>query len=276
MKKRTWALLLPIGAAVLLSGAAIFDYSVAAENTEAIRSAVEASSQLEEKSTTEGTETSSTSTSSSTQSTASSAEVVQSTTTPSIEAETEESLVVAEPEAVAEVAAPVQETVSAPVEPAAVSTVAAEQAAPVAETSAPTYQAMTIYMGGQAIPYQNGGTGSGQSIIDSNPNGVAATWGGAAIQSGDDGLNTHIIGHNPGAFSVLFSLGSGSQIIVTDGAGTPTTYTVQSTMQVNDYGTEVSSGQDVWDLTVGTGGGERITLQTCVNDDVNLFVLAYK
>ncbi|MGX7151102.1 immunoglobulin-like domain-containing protein [Enterococcus ureasiticus] len=163
---------------------------------------------------------------------------------------------------------PAQQT---PVEPA--------QAAPVSipETPAePANSAMTITMNGQTIPYQNGGQGSGQSIIDSNPSGVASTWGGAAVQSGDDGQNTHFIGHNPGAFSTVFSLGAGSQIVVTDANGTPSTYTVRTLLQLDDYGTEVGTGTNYWDLTVGTGGGERITLQSCVNDDINLFVIAYK
>ncbi|MGX7202720.1 sortase [Enterococcus plantarum] len=140
----------------------------------------------------------------------------------------------------------------------------------------PLSSAMTITMNGQSIPYQNGGQGSGQSIIDSNPGGVASTWGGAAVQSGDDGQNTHFIGHNPGVFSAVFSLGSGSQIVVTDGNGTPTTYTVRTILQLDDYGTEVGTGTDYWDLTIGAGGGERITLQSCINDDINLFAIAYK
>ncbi|MBO0474223.1 hypothetical protein IGL98_000925 [Enterococcus sp. DIV0840] len=164
--------------------------------------------------------------------------------------------------------APVEQT---PVEPA--------QAAPTSAPEAPaepSYGAMTITMNGQTIPYQNGGQGSGQSIIDSNPSGVASTWGGAAVQSGDDGQNTHFIGHNPGAFSTVFSLSAGSQIVVTDANGTPITYTVRTLLQLDDYGTEVGTGTNYWDLTVGTGGGERITLQSCVNDDINLFAIAYK
>ncbi|EOH97330.1 hypothetical protein UAY_02486 [Enterococcus moraviensis ATCC BAA-383] len=147
--------------------------------------------------------------------------------------------------------------------------------APVIPTE-PAYGPMTLTMNGQTIPYQNGGQGAGQSIIDSNPGGIASTWGGAAVQSGDDGQNTHFIGHNPGVFSTVFSLGVGSQIVVTDANGTPTTYTVQTLLQLDDYGTEVGTGTNYWDLTVGTAGGERITLQSCVNDDINLFAIAYK
>ncbi|WP_314068180.1 sortase domain-bontaining protein [uncultured Vagococcus sp.] len=139
--------------------------------------------------------------------------------------------------------------------------------------SEPTWTANTLYLGGIAIPYQNAGQSSGQSVIDNNPN-MVATWGGAALQSGSDGANTHFIGHNPGIFNVLFSLGGGSQIIVTDSNGTPTYYTVNQVFQVDDYGTGVADGQSYIDQITGTGGGERITLQTCVNDDINLIVMA--
>lgn len=142
------------------------------------------------------------------------------------------------------------------------------------KTASAGYAANTMYIAGSAIPYQNGGQGSGQSIIDSNP-GVISTWGGAATQSGSDGMNTHFIGHNPGIFSVLFSVGSGSSIVVTDGNGTPTTYRVSSVFNVNDAGVS-SDGANNWTLITGTGGGERITLQTCVNDSTNRIVIAYK
>lgn len=143
-----------------------------------------------------------------------------------------------------------------------------------AEPVAPTYQPSSLYIAGVQVPYQNGGQGSGQSIIDSNPSGIASTWGGAPIQSGNDGQNTHFIGHSPGIFSVLFSVGPGSVIVVTDSAGIPTNYTVNNTLQLDDYGTDLNTKIDYWDLTVGTGGGERITLQTCISDTVNLMVLA--
>lgn len=145
-----------------------------------------------------------------------------------------------------------------------------------AAVNAPAVQPMTMIIAGQTIPYQNGGQGSGQSIIDANTNGVAATWGGAAVQSAADGMNTHFIGHNPGIFSAVFALGTGSQITVTDSLGTPSVYTVQTVLHVDDQGVGINDGQNYWDLIVGTGGGERITLQTCVNDTVNVIVIAYK
>ncbi|WP_157454857.1 immunoglobulin-like domain-containing protein [Carnobacterium maltaromaticum] len=138
---------------------------------------------------------------------------------------------------------------------------------PITQPPAPSYAPMTIYVGGSAIPYQNGGQGSGQSIIDNAP--IASTWGGAAIQSGSDGLNTHIIGHNPGVFSALFNVGIGSQVTITDGNGTPTNYTINRVYEVNDNAVGVRDGVDYWDQMIGTGGGERVTFQTCENDNVN-------
>lgn len=144
---------------------------------------------------------------------------------------------------------------------------------PVVEPTAPAYQPNSLYLAGIQIPYSNGGMAEGQSVIDSNPNGAASTWGGAAVQSGSDGLNTHFIGHNPGVFSVLFSLGSGSPIIVTDGAGQPTTYIVNGSIQVDDQAID-SAGNNYWDTVTGVGGGERITLQTCVTPSINLIIFA--
>lgn len=182
----------------------------------------------------------------------------------------------AEPATAPVEAAPAQ---SAPAEPtpAPATTAPAEPAQPEqpAQPAQPSYAPNTMYVGGSAIPYQNGGQGSGQSIIDGNPYGVISTWGGAASQSGSDGLNSHFIGHNPGIFSVLFSLGGGSQIIVTDGAGNPTTYTVRNILRVNDSATDINNGTNYWDQITGTGGGERITLQTCIDDNTNLIVMAY-
>lgn len=125
----------------------------------------------------------------------------------------------------------------------------------------------------QSISYQNGGQGQGQSIIDQNRS-IVSTWGGASVQSGSDNQNTHFIGHNPGIFSVLFSLHIGDVITVTDGNGQPTDYKIYSIVQVDDSGYDIHDGHDYWDQITGTGGGERITLQTCIDDSTNLVVFA--
>ena len=130
-----------------------------------------------------------------------------------------------------------------------------------------------LNVAGQWISYQNAGEGSGQSVIDNNRN-IVATWGGASVQSGTDGLNTHFIGHNPGVFNALFQVGIGNQITVTDAVGAPTNYTVNNIVQVDDYGVGVADGVAYIDQIAGTEGGERITLQTCVNESINLIIFA--
>ena len=141
--------------------------------------------------------------------------------------------------------------------------------------AAPSIQPMQLEINGQFINYQNAGQASGQAVIDADHT-RAATWGGAPVQSGDDGLNTHIIAHNPGAFSVIFNLGIGSQFKISDAAGKVTTYTVNEVAQVDDEAYRLSDGADYWDKMIGTGGGERVTLQACINDVHNLVVFAYK
>lgn len=140
----------------------------------------------------------------------------------------------------------------------------------------PTYQAKSIYIGGVHIPYQNRGQASGQAIIDGNPHGTASTWGGAAVQSGSDGLSTHFIGHNPGIFASIFQLGIGSTVIVTDSDGTPHTYTVNQLYQVDDYAVELGTGRELWNLITGSSNGEQVVFQACINDHVNLIVIAIK
>lgn len=135
-------------------------------------------------------------------------------------------------------------------------------------------QANQLEINGQMISYFNAGQERGQAIIDANPNQVA-TWGGATTQSATDGANTHFIGHNPGIFNVLFTLEPGSVIDVSDGSNTVTSYTVDQIVTVDDYGMG-EDGTDYWDQITGSGGGERITLQTCINDDYNLIVFAAK
>lgn len=151
----------------------------------------------------------------------------------------------------------------------------AQEATP-EETKAPTQPAMTMLINGQTIPYQNGGQAVGQSLIDANPTGTIATWGGAVVQSGTDNQNTHFIGHNPGIFSVLFTLGMGSHISVTDASGQATIYAVTSSIQVDDAGQGIQDHNDYWDAIVSPGNTESITLQTCIDEQTNLIVFASK
>lgn len=129
-----------------------------------------------------------------------------------------------------------------------------------------------LEINGQIISYSDAGQGSGQAIIDANPNQVA-TWGGSPVQSGSDGTNTHFIGHNPGVFNVLFSLGTGPTIEISDSSNNVSSCTVSQIVTVDDSGMG-EDGVDYWERITGTGGVERITLQTCINDDYNLIVFA--
>ena len=94
-----------------------------------------------------------------------------------------------------------------------------------------SYQANHIYFNGNSIPFANGGTGSGQQIIDSNPYGTASTYYGSDF-SGTDGNFTHFIGHSGGVFAPVLGLGVGSAVTVTDSNGTPFTYHVYQTFNL--------------------------------------------
>lgn len=120
----------------------------------------------------------------------------------------------------------------------------------------------TIYILGKEIKYKNGGMSEGQSIIDKNIN-IASTWGGASKFSGSDGKNTHFIGHNHGCFNGIWKIQKGGEIIICDSEGISTGYTVDSVIKVDEYGI-TNSGQEQYERITGSGGGERITLQTCV------------
>ncbi|MGM0175134.1 sortase domain-containing protein [Enterococcus sp. DIV0800] len=182
-------------------------------------------------------------------------------TTPQVEVATEAEEVTAAAET---------ETISE--EPAVSTTTTQAVNEPVATPQAATQQAMQLKINGQLISYTNAGQGNGQAIIDANPNEVA-TWGGVPTQSGNDNANTHFIGHNPGIFDVLFSLQPDATISVADTTGAISNYHVTQIVTVDDSG-YAADGTDYWDQITGTGGGERITLQTCINDDYNLIVFA--
>jgi len=153
-------------------------------------------------------------------------------------------------------------------------------AAPVVQAAAPapqgaSYEAYKMYVGGKAITYKNGGIADGQRIIDSSSS-LISTWGGAEIYSGNDGYNTHFIGHNPGIFSVLTKVGNGNTIIVTDGKGHPTTYKVTRIFTVDDNAYNAKDGENYYNYMVSRRGGEVITLQTCLGSNKNLVIRAEK
>ncbi|KRK11084.1 hypothetical protein FD51_GL001264 [Lacticaseibacillus zeae DSM 20178 = KCTC 3804] len=133
---------------------------------------------------------------------------------------------------------------------------------------APTYASRVLMFAGVTVPYI-----IGNESMDAAPANGAATWGGQANYSNNSGENTHFIGHNPGAFAAMLSLGIGSPITVTDAAGQARTYHVYRLATVNPNAV-TADGQDLWDEITGTGGGQRITLQTCVGDYWRLIAFA--
>lgn len=132
-----------------------------------------------------------------------------------------------------------------------------------------------MIIGGKRISYENGGVSKGQSIIDGNSD-LISTWGGAETYSGTDGHNTHFIGHNPGVFSVLLKVSMGSPIIVTDGNGAATTYSVTNIFTVDDNAYNKKDQENYYTYIASKQGGEVITLQTCLSSEENLIIRAVK
>lgn len=131
-----------------------------------------------------------------------------------------------------------------------------------------------LSMIGNSIPFQNGGMGSGQAIIDANPNGMSSTWGGATPYSGTDGLNTHFIGHHWGAFYPVMSLSNGGTVTVFDANGQAFNYSIYKIVVVDTYGNDVNTGASMYGEITSTGGGERIVLQTCIDETTRRIVFA--
>ncbi len=144
----------------------------------------------------------------------------------------------------------------------------AQQPAQPQAQQAPAYASRVLMFAGVTVPYI-----IGNESMTAAPGTGAATWGGQANYSNNSGQNTHFIGHNPGSFAAMLSLGIGSPITVTDAAGNPRTYHVYQLATVNPNAV-TASGQDLWNAITGTGGGQRITLQTCVGNYWRLIAFA--
>jgi sortase (surface protein transpeptidase) len=133
----------------------------------------------------------------------------------------------------------------------------------------------TITVGSTVIPYENGGIARGQQIIDSDPNHLASTWGGKTPFSGTDGLNTHFIGHHWGAFDCMIPLRVGDKITISDDNAKTYTYVVEKRVVVDTHAIDVKSGKNYYSEIVSTGGGERITVQTCTSETERVILFAY-
>lgn len=108
--------------------------------------------------------------------------------------------------------------------------------------------------------------------VSAAPESGAGAWIGNG--STTDGAPTHFIGHNPGDFSAVMSLGVGAVITVTDGNGNARSYTVYEVIDVTDDGYNNNDLTDDVYPRMLDAGGERISLQTCITDTVNQCVLA--
>ena len=144
-----------------------------------------------------------------------------------------------------------------------------------APTPAPVPVTVNVLsMIGTTIPFQNGGMGGGQAIIDANPNGIASTWGGATPYSGTDGLNTHFIGHHWGAFDPVINLSNGGVVSAYDANGQAFNYTIYKISVVDTNGNNVQTGESMYGEITSIGGGERIVLQTCIDETTRRIIFA--
>ena len=142
-------------------------------------------------------------------------------------------------------------------------------------TEVPQNLTNSIVVNGVVYPFQNGGQTYGQQIIDAGRYTMASTWGGAATLNVNDGLSTHLIGHNPGIFAFMFDLVIGDTITIYDSTGARRDYKVSEIVQVNDQGYEINTGADYWYAITEAGSREQIVLQTCITDTVNLIIFAH-
>lgn len=135
-----------------------------------------------------------------------------------------------------------------------------------AEEPTPAAEAAVLHFAGSTVPFiQYGGASAAPS------SGAGAWMGNGSVT---DGAPTHFIGHNPGDFSGVMSLGVGSSITVVDGGGNSRTYTVYEVIDVTDDGYNANDLSDDVFPRMLYAGGERISLQTCINDSVNRCILA--
>ena len=100
----------------------------------------------------------------------------------------------------------------------------------------------------------------------------AATWKGTGLVK--DGEPTHFIGHNPGDFHSVMELYVGAPITVYDDYGDKKTYHVYEVIDVTDEGYNANDLKDDVLPRLLDEKGERISLQTCIDEQINRCVLA--
>lgn len=116
-------------------------------------------------------------------------------------------------------------------------------------------------LGGKTVPFKEGGIVKGEYLIEDDT--CISTWGGESKFSGEDGKNTHFIGHNPGLFKDVWKA---REYYVTDSFGKVHKYINKRVYRTTSKGVGVKDGENYYSWITGTSGGERITVQTCVGD----------
>ena len=99
------------------------------------------------------------------------------------------------------------------------------------------------------------------------PDAGAGLWLGSDDTA--DGSWGYFVGHNPGPFAPVKTLGCGSTITLCDAAGATRTYIVRDVFTIETTAT--------WKTIAGrvTGYGESLVLQTCTGDGAtNTIVVA--
>lgn len=126
----------------------------------------------------------------------------------------------------------------------------------------PTGSTNYLVIEGLQIPY----VASFQT--ESAPSNTAGLWLGS--DDVDDGTWGYFIGHNPGVFTPVLSLGDGSPVGVVDRSGDARTYYIAKVFDVDKGTTWKQIESDV------TQFDESIILQTCINggDQYRIFIAA--
>lgn len=126
--------------------------------------------------------------------------------------------------------------------------------------AAPGLEPGTIVAAGATIPYRDvrGGT---------TPDAGAGLWLGS--DAVDDGSWGYFVGHNPGPFSPVRTLGPGDEVILCNNSGATRSYRVRTVFFVEATATWKTIADRV------TGYGESVILQTCTGDGAtNTIVVA--
>jgi hypothetical protein len=141
--------------------------------------------------------------------------------------------------------------------------------------TAPKKKKNLMKIKGRYYKYKDTSILAAQKTINAKPGSMSATWGGKHKLKVNDKKSTHLIGHNPGIFSILFKLKKNSKIVIYDYRGKKRTYKVKEIVRVDDRAYTVTKPKkDYWDKIVKPGNDEQVVFQTCVNDHTNLIVIA--